>query len=291
MLLGGLESGGTKMVCAIGDENGRIVEKQTFATRSPEATMPQIIDFFKSNNIIALGVASFGPVDLDLRSPTYGYITSTTKPGWQNFNLIGTLKKEINVPCGFDTDVNGAVLGEVTYGCMRGLSTCLYMTVGTGIGIGVYANGALLHGMLHPEAGHVMVRRHPDDTFKGCCIYHGDCLEGMASGVALKERLGYSAESVGIDNSIWKFESYYLAQALASYILVLSPEKIVLGGGVMSRSELFPMIRKDVLGFLNGYINSKQIENMDDYITPAALNGEQAVMGCMKLAYDAACSS
>ena len=291
MLLGGLECGGTKMVCAIGDENGRIIKKERIISLDPETTVPQIIDFFRTNSIIALGVASFGPVDPDVKSPTYGYITSTTKVQWRNYDLIGNLRRALKVPCGFDTDVNGAVLGEVTYGCMKGLSNALYMTVGTGIGIGVYANGSLLHGMLHPEGGHVMVRRHPEDTFPGNCIYHKDCLEGLASGSALMERFGCNPAEVSMSDPVWKYESYYLAQALVDYILILSPEKIVLGGGVMSRAELFPMIRRDVVHLLNDYIDTEKIKKIDEYITPSNLEGDQAVMGCMKLAYDAACSS
>lgn len=291
MLLGGLECGGTKMVCAIGDESGRIVKTIKIPSGMPDDTMPKIIDFFRSNSVMAMGIASFGPVDPDVKSPTYGYITSTTKVGWKDFNLLGTIKEALSVPCGFDTDVNGAVLGEVTYGCMKGLSNALYMTVGTGIGIGVYTNGALLHGMLHPEGGHIIVRRHPDDTFAGNCIYHGDCLEGMASGSALDKRFGMKAELIGDDDPVWEYESYYLAQAIVNYILTLSPERIVLGGGVMNRKELFPLIRRDVVKLLKGYIHSPKIDNIDEYITGSALNGNQAVMGCMKLAYDAACSS
>ena len=240
---------------------------------------------------MALGIASFGPLDLDTESPTYGYITSTTKRDWVNYNLLGELKSELPVPCGFDTDVNGAVLGEVTYGSMKGLRNALYMTVGTGIGIGVYANGALLHGMLHPEGGHMIVRRHPDDTFAGNCDYHGDCLEGMASGSALEARLGCKAENTTVSDEIWGFESYYIAQALVSYILTLSPEKIVLGGGVMKNTGLIRSVRKDVKKLLAGYIHSEKIDNIDEYIVLSQLDGRQAVMGCMKLAYDAAVSS
>ncbi len=291
MLLGGLECGGTKMVCAIGDESGRITERKIIPSESPEVTMPQIIRFFQSFPVVAVGIAAFGPLDLNKKSPTYGYITSTTKLAWRNFDLLGRIQEELKVPCGFDTDVNGAVLGEVTYGCMKGIKNALYMTVGTGIGIGVYSNDALLHGMLHPEGGHVLVRRHPDDTFEGNCIYHKDCLEGLASGSALNARLGYKANTLAADDPVWEFESYYLAQALVTYILTLSPEKIVLGGGVMNRQELFPMIRKHVTDLLGGYIASDKISNIDEYIVPSILGGDQAVMGCMKLAYDAACTS
>ena len=291
MLLGGLECGGTKMVCAVGDESGNIEEKIVIPTETPAVTMPKILKFFRSHPVIALGIASFGPLDLDPASKTYGYITSTTKQYWKYYNLLGELKEAFGIPCGFDTDVNGSVLGEVTYGCMQGLNNAIYMTVGTGIGIGVYSNGSLLHGMLHPEGGHVIVKRHPKDTFKGCCAYHGDCLEGMASGSALRERFGKSANDVPADDPVWKFESYYIAQALMSYVLTLSPEKIVLGGGVMDRKELFPLIRDDLKKLLGGYINSERITDIDNYIVPSSLGGNEGVMGCMKLAYDAAVSS
>ncbi|MCR5684733.1 MAG: ROK family protein [Lachnospiraceae bacterium] len=291
MVLGGLECGGTKMVCAIGDENGRIIEKQTIPTEKPEITMPLIINYFKAYPIMAMGVASFGPIDLQRKSPTYGHITSSTKVHWRNFDLLGELKKEFDIPFGFDTDVNGAILGEVTYGSMKGILNGVYMTVGTGIGIGVYSNGALVHGMLHPEGGHVPVKRHPEDTFYGNCVYHGDCLEGMASGSALNERLGIAPEKVGMDNPVWKYESFYLAQAIIGYILTLSPEKIVLGGGVMNRRELFPMIRAEVERLMGGYLHTYQLDHIEDYIIPSSLGGDQGVMGCMKLAYDAAVSS
>ena len=291
MLIGALEGGGTKMVCAVGEENGRIIDRISIPTRTPEETMPQIIEYFKKHMVCALGIVCFGPLDLNPTSPTYGYITTTTKAEWRNYNILGTLRDALDVPCGFDTDVNGAVMGEVAYGCMRRVRNGVYITVGTGIGVGIYSNGALVHGMLHPEGGHVLVRRHPSDTYAGVCSYHGDCLEGLASGPAIEERAGCKAYELAPDDRIWTYESYYLAQAVCNYILTISPEKIVLGGGVMKQEQLFPMIREDVRRMLAGYIQAPEMEDLEHYIVPASLDDNQGVLGGIRLAYDAAIMS
>lgn len=287
MLLGAIEGGGTKMICAIGDENGRIQKQISVKTEEPAVTMPEIIGFFKQYEIEGLGLASFGPVDLDRNSATYGYITSTTKLKWRNYNILGCLKEELKVPCGFDTDVNGSALGELSFGAFRGLKNAVYITVGTGVGIGVVSNGAMLHGMLHPEGGHVFVKRHPADSYRGGCAYHEDCLEGMASGPSIEARTGRRAELLDKDDPVWEFISLYVAQAICDYIFTLSPERIILGGGVMKQEQLFPMIRRDVVKLLGGYIDTPQIKDIDSYIVPASLGGNQAIMGCMRLAYDA----
>lgn len=291
MLLGGIEGGGTKMVCAIGDEFGKIYDKVSFPTLAPMETMPKIIDYFKAFEICGLGLASFGPVDLNPKSETYGYITSSTKLDWKYYNIMGTLKDALGVPIGIDTDVNVAALGEIAYGCMQGVNTGMYVTVGTGVGIGLYANGAPVHGILHPEGGHILVRRHPEDTFAGICAYHGDCIEGLASGPAIEKRAGMSAKDIPEDAKDWEFVSYYIAQGICAFILSVAPEKIVLGGGVMNRTHVIPMIRSEVVRLLNGYIDTPQIKDIDSYIVPASLGGEQAVKGCMKLAYDRALHS
>lgn len=291
MLLGAIEGGGTKTLCAVGEEDGRIIDKITIPTLSPEETMPRIIEYFRDRMVCALGLASFGPIDLDKKSPTYGYITTTTKPSWRNYNILGTLKDALKVPCGFDTDVNGAVLGEVTYGALRHAQNGLYITIGTGIGTGIYVNGSLVHGMQHPEGGHVIVRRHPEDDFKGICDYHSDCLEGLASGPAILARTGHRGDELSPDDKVWEFVSYYIAQAIIDYILIVSPQKIILGGGVMQQEFLFPMIREQVGRLMNSYITAPQMQNLDTYIIPASLHGDQAIMGCMKLAYDEAIRS
>lgn len=291
MLLGAIEAGGTKMICAIGDETGRITDRISIPTETPEKTMPAILEYFRKFPICAMGIACFGPIDLNRNSKTYGFITSTTKVAWRNYDFLGTVQRELKVPCGFDTDVNGAALGEATYGCMKGLENGLYITVGTGVGVGVLCNGALVHGMLHPEGGHVLLKRHPDDSCEGICVYHGDCLEGLASGPAIEKRAGRKAQELDEHDHEWEIESYYLAQGICDYIMILSPEKIVMGGGVMNQPHLMPMVREKVKKLLAGYICTSQTDNIDSYIVPTSLGGDQAVMGCMKLAYDAACNS
>jgi fructokinase len=276
------------MVCAIGNEHGEILEQISIPTTTPEETMPLVTGWFKDKDIQAVGIASFGPVDLNRNSKTYGYITSTPKPGWGFFDLVGTVQKELHVPVGFDTDVNGSLLGEMTYGCARGLTDAVYLTIGTGIGAGIMTNGKLLHGMLHPEAGHIPMAVHKDDTYTGKCPYHKTCFEGMAAGPAIEERWGQPGKKLRDRKEVWELEAYYIAQALTSYIMILSPQKIILGGGVMHQEALFPLIRKNVAEMLNGYLRTKELEDLDSYIVPASLNDDQGIMGCIKLAIDAA---
>jgi len=287
MKYGALEAGGTKMIVAIGDENGNILERASFPTLSPKETMPQMIDFFKGKEIASLGIACFGPIDLNKESKTYGYITSTPKLEWRNYDIVGEFQKALGVPVGFDTDVNGSLLGEITWGCARNKTDAIYLTIGTGIGGGVMTNGRLLHGMLHPEMGHIKLALEKDDTYKGKCPYHGTCFEGLAAGPAIEERWGKKAVELADREEVWELESAYIAQALCSYILTLSPQIIILGGGVMHQMQLFPLIRKKVLEQLGGYINTKEIENIDEYIVPASLNDDQGIMGAVKLAIDA----
>jgi len=223
MKIGALEAGGTKMVCAIGNEAGEIQRRVSYPTEIPEKTMPQMIDFFRGEGIQALGIGCFGPVDLDRNSITYGCITSTPKLAWANYNIVRTFHEALAVPVGFDTDVNGAMLGEIMFGAAKGCSTAIYITVGTGIGGGVYANGALLHGLVHPEAGHLLMERKPNDLYRGKCPYHGNCFEGLAAGPAIMERWGKPAEELMDKKEVWELESDYIAQAIANYILMISP--------------------------------------------------------------------
>lgn len=284
MLFGALEAGGTKMVLAIGNENGEILEQVSIPTETPDITIPKIIDYFKGKEIAALGIGSFGPIDLDKKSETYGYITSTPKLAWANYDLVGNIKKALSIPIGFDTDVNGSALGEATWGSTKGIDSSIYITIGTGIGVGVYQNGGLLHGMLHPEAGHVLLSKHAEDNFEGVCPYHPNCLEGLASGPSIEKRWGKKAIELKDETKVWELEAYYIAQALVGYILTLSPHRIVLGGGVMHQEQLFPLIRKKVVELLNGYVRTSQISDIDNYIVPAALNDNQGIMGCIQLA-------
>ncbi len=283
MRLGALEAGGTKMVCAIGDEKGNIEERVSIPTKTPEETIPLLIDFFKQRNIDALGIGCFGPLELNKKAEKYGYITTTTKLAWRNFDFLGSMKKALQCPVGFDTDVNGSVLGEVTFGQAKGKSCALYLTIGTGIGAGIYIEGKLLHGMLHPEAGHVLITRRETDTYGGKCPYHKNCLEGLAAGPAIEGRYGKKAVDLAEEEDVWDLEADYIAQALTGYILTLSPEIIILGGGVMHQMQLFPLIRKKVTEYLGGYVNTEELSDMEHYIIPASLHDDQGIMGCLEL--------
>ena len=289
MRIGALEAGGTKMVCAIGNENGELEKRASFPTQTPETTMPELIRFFKEEQVEAMGIGCFGPVDLDRKSGTYGYITSTPKLAWANYNMVGEFQEALGVPVGFDTDVNGAVLGEVCFGAARGCETAIYITIGTGVGVGVYVNGGLLHGLLHPEAGHVLVARHSEDKYAGKCPFHPDCLEGLAAGPAIMERWGRPAAQLAGEERVWELESYYIAQAVANYILTLSPQKVILGGGVMHQEQLFPLIRRKVVELLNGYIRCDAIlQGIDEYIVPPALGDDPGIKGALMLGKNAA---
>ena len=288
MTYGALEAGGTKMVCAVGDENGHIIEQISIPTRTPAETVPEMLAYFRQKAVAALGIGCFGPLDLNRESATYGYITTTPKEGWANYNIVGAFRDALQIPVGFDTDVNGSLLGEVTYGDSRGLQNVVYITIGTGIGGGVMSGGKLLHGMLHPELGHMLMRPHPSDPYPGKCPFHKNCLEGMAAGPAIEARWGAKGKDLADRKEVWKTEAYYLGQAIVNLILTLSPERIILGGGVMHQMQLFEMIRAEVKQQLNGYLVTPQLQDMEHYIVPASLHDDQGIMGCIKLAIDAA---
>ncbi len=284
MRIGGIEAGGTKMVCAVGDENGKLLDRITIPTRLPETTIPEMISYFKKWEIEALGIACFGPVDLNKNSKTYGYITETPKEGWRNYPMVKAFKEAFDIPVGFDTDVNGAVLGEVTYGAAKGCECATYITIGTGIGAGVYCNGKLLHGLVHPEAGHILLPKHPNDSFKGGCPYHSDCFEGLASGPAIEKRWGKSAKELTGQNEVWEMEAFYIAEAIMNYILTYSPEKIILWGGVMHQEQLFDMVREKTKKLLNGYIHHNMIlEHIDNYIVAPGLGENPGIIGAICL--------
>ena len=284
-MLGAIEAGGTKFVCAVGKEDGTLIERIQLDTLTPENTIPHVIEFFKKHEIEALGVGSFGPVDIDKNSATYGNITSTPKPGWKDYPFLQTLKDALHVPMEFNTDVNAAALGEVMLGAAQDVDSCLYITVGTGIGAGAVVQGELLQGLSHPEMGHILVRRHADDQYEGFCPYHGDCLEGMAAGPAIEKRWGKKGVELQDEQRVWELESYYLAQALMQFILIVSPKKIIMGGGVMKQKQLFPLIQKKVQELLNGYVAVPQIlENIDQYIVPPGLGDDAGITGALMLA-------
>lgn len=294
MLYGALETKGRRMLCAIGNENGQILERTAIPTTTPEETMPKIIEFFKpkleledseGEAMTALGVASFGPVDVRENSKTYGTILHTPKIAWRNFPLLKTLKEALNnIPVGFDTDVNAALLAETTWGAARGLTDAAYVTIGTGIGMGAMSGGKLTHGMLHPEAGHIKMSIVDGDNYKGHCPSHGTCFEGMASGLAIAERWGKSPKELADNPEVWDLEAKYIAQALTAIVYILSPQKIILGGGIMRQAQLFPLVRKYVLENINEYIDTKELRNINSYICPASLTGNEGVIGALKLA-------
>ena len=287
MRFGALEAGGTKMVCAVGNENGEILDRISIPTETPAVTMPKLAAYFQDKEIHALGIGCFGPIDLNPKSDTYGCITTTSKLAWKHYDICGYFREHLKVPIGFDTDVNGSMLGEATWGCAKGLDTAVYITIGTGVGVGVLAGGKLLHGMQHPEGGHILIPRREDDTYAGKCPYHRTCLEGLAAGPAIEERWGEKAVSLAGRPEVWDLEAYYLAYAVTNYILLLSPRKIILGGGVMHQEQLMPLVRKKVKEMLGGYVETKELSDMDSYLVLPSLNDNQGILGALKLGMDA----
>lgn len=289
MRLGALEAGGTKMVCAIGDEKGNIFDRASFPTLTPEETMGKLLEYFKDKEIEALGIGSFGPLCLDKNAENYGAITTTPKLAWLNYPLRQFFVDGLGVPVGIDTDVNAAALGEATYGAGKGIDSLVYYTIGTGVGGGALVDGILVHGMVHPEMGHMLLRPDPRDPAPhGFCPYHDGCLEGMANGPAIEKRWGISAKELPEDHVAWDIEAEYLAQMCVNTIVTLSPKKIVLGGGVMHQMHLFDRIRKRTLEMLNGYVAHPAIlENMNDYIVPPGLGDNAGAVGSLLLAAEA----
>ncbi len=289
MRLGALEAGGTKMVCAIGDEHGNVIERYSLPTRGGDETVREIIEYFRAHPVEALGVSSFGPLNLDPASPEYGNITTTPKAGWVNYPLRRNLAEALGVPVGIDTDVNGAALAEARIGAGKGVDSLVYYTIGTGIGGGAVVNGQLLHGLVHPEMGHMLLRPVENDPAPhGFCPYHDGCLEGMAKGPAIEKRWGKPAAELPEDHIAWEIEAEYLAQMCVNTIVVLSPKMIVLGGGVMHQMHLFPRIRRRTQELLNGYVaHSAILENIDAYIVPPALGDNAGAAGSLLLALDA----
>lgn len=285
---GGIEAGGTKFVCAIGKGPHAVNDEVEFPTTTPDETIARAIAFFqdRSEPITALGIGSFGPLDPDPSSHTYGRITTTPKPGWQNVDIRGRMASALNVPVGFDTDVNAAALGEHRWGAARDIDTFVYITVGTGIGGGAMVEGRLLHGLLHPEMGHFRIPHDTDrDPFPGTCPFHGDCLEGLASGPAIEERWGTPGEELPESHAAWPLEARYLALGLMAVVCILSPRRIILGGGVMTRSFLFPLIRSELQSLLAGYIDAAPItDDMETMVVPPALGHRAGVLGALALA-------
>ena len=284
MLLGGIELGGTKIVYAVGNDNGEIIERKTIPTQEPAESLNLIKGYFKDKEIDALGIACFGPLDLKKESETYGYITTTPKKGWTDIDVLSFFKP-LNIPLGFDTDVNGSCLGEVRFGAGKGFKNVLYGTIGTGIGFGIYLNGQLVHGLMHPETGHMLLNRHDSDLdFFGPCPFHENCLETLASGPSIEKRWNKAAEELYDNRKAWELEAYYLGQAICNCIMCYSPEKIILGGGVMHTPGLIELIRKETVNNLNGYIKKKEIlEDIDNYIVLPELGDDSGILGAFEL--------
>lgn len=280
MLIGGIEAGGTKFVCAVGEESGEIIAKTSFPTEEPDQTFDHVKDFFQDYDLEAIGIASFGPVDLDKSSKTYGTILNTPKMKWKNYDVLSRLKADFHIPVYIDTDVNAAALAEYQFGAGKDVNSCMYITVGTGIGAGFVHNGKTYIGKSHPEMGHILLRQHEDDDFAGVCPYHGNCLEGLASGPAIEKRYGKKGVELADVKNVWEIEADYLAQAIMNYTLVLSPERVILGGGVMKQQQLYPLIRKKFSELLNDYVS---VRDLDAYITAPDLADEQGVKGAMEL--------
>ena len=289
MYFGTLEAGGTKMVLSVGNEKNELLEQASIPTEAPEKTIPAMIEWFRDKGIVSLGIGSFGPVDLNRDSATYGWITKTPKPGWSDKPLLPPMRDALGVPALIDTDVNAAALAEWKLGAAKGLNSCVYVTVGTGVGAGLVIGGALVHGLVHPEMGHMLLRQEAEDrTPDGFCPYHRGCLEGLASGPAIEKRWGRKAYDLPPDHEAWALEAAYLAQMCMNAVCAYSPEKIILGGGVMQQKHLFPMIRKKTLELLNGYVQAKEIlEGIDTYITEPGLGTKSGAVGALLLARQA----
>jgi fructokinase len=292
---GGIEAGGTKFVCVVANDTKEVVAETRFPTTTPGETLGRAIAFFEEQNrllpepIAAMGVACFGPIDPEPRSPHYGHITTTPKPGWANTPVVQPLQDAFHIPVAFDTDVNAAAVGEGKWGAAAGLDSFLYFTIGTGIGGGGVFNGKPLHGLVHPEMGHIRLPHDwTRDPYQGYCPYHGDCFEGLAAGPALLGRWGQPGATLPVDHPAWELEAHYIALAMHNFICTLSPRMIILGGGVMQQAHLFPIIRAEVSRLLNGYVQSAAIlDQMDGYIVPPGLGNQAGVLGAVALAQHA----
>ena len=290
-MFAGIEAGGTKWVVAVGDSPDNISAPERFPTTTPGETIERAIAFLREfNGVRAIGVGSFGPIDLYEDSGTYGFITTTPKPGWQYADVVGPLRAAFNLPVGFDTDVNAAALGEARWGAAQDLDSVVYLTIGTGIGGGALVNGQLLHGALHPEMGHMLMRRDAArDPFTGACPFHGDCWEGLAAGSAMEKRWGRRAETLPDDHAAWALEAHYIAQGLVNLTYALSPQRFILGGGVMHQPQMLSLVRAEVQRMVNGYLQIPQLNAaIDDYIVLPGLGDRAGVLGAIALAEQAA---
>jgi fructokinase len=289
-LYGSVEGGGTKFVCLVGSGPQDVRAEIRFPTTTPAETIPQALDFFRQYTLKAVGIASFGPLDLDPNSPAHGAITTTPKPGWSGTNLLTALRSGLAIPVVIDVDVNAAAYGEYHLVAENaGLTALVYFTIGTGIGAGIVLNGQIVHGRSHPEVGHIRLPHdHAMDPFPGSCPYHGDCFEGLASGTALSARWGQPGSALPPQHPAWALESSYIAAALVNMILTVSPQRIILGGGVMENEFLFPLIRQNVTTLLHGYLSDPLLRgDLEAFITPPALGNRSGVLGALAMAKNA----
>jgi fructokinase len=281
---GGLEIGGSTVRCVIGTDPRDIRADASFPTTGPDETLARAIAFFRAHApVLVLGIASFGPLDLEATSPSAGFITETPKPGWSRVDVGGALRRALQVPVTLDTDVNGAALAEWRWGAGTGCDPIVYVTVGTGIGGGAIIDGRRLHGAMHPEMGHMRVPRHPDDPFSGACPFHGDCLEGLASGAAIRVRRGLPGEALTVDDPVWALEARYLALGLANIVVMLAPRRVIVGGGVMRQSSLLARVREEMRALLAGYVRMPE-----GLLVPPALGERAGVLGALALARERA---
>lgn len=291
-LYGGIEAGGTKFVCMVAGGPEHIVDEVRFPTTTPDETLQHVSDFFAPHlaRLRGIGLGSFGPFDVDPESPTFGFVTTTPKPHWSNADVLGALRKSLGLPIAIDLDVAVAGLGEARWGASQGIDPSLYITVGTGIGAGFVAGGRSFRGLVSPEMGHIRIPHDRSrDPFNGACPYHGDCFEGLAAGPSILARFGQRAETLAADHPFWDVEAEYIASALVNYILILTPKKIILGGGVMQNEFMFPKIRAKVQDLLKGYVNHPAIlKDIDGYIVPPALGNRAGVLGAIALAMNSA---
>jgi fructokinase len=295
-VFGAIEGGGTKFVAMIGTGPDDIVDEITVPTGEPSETLGSLIEFFLEPRadvaLAAVGVSTFGPIDLRPGSPNFGSTMATTKPRWSNVRIVAPLARRLGVPIGFDTDVNGAVLGEARWGAAQGFDPALYLTVGTGVGGGAIVNGKTIHGLLHPELGHIPMPRLPGDDYPGYCTFHGRCLEGLVCGPALADRAGRPLAELSETDPIWDLAARYLAYGLSAFVVTLSPQRIVLGGGVMHQAHLLPRIRRALLEVLNGYVQVPVLTTgVDEYVVLSPLDHRAGLYGALVLAERALAAS
>lgn len=284
-LIAGIELGGTKCICVLGSGPEDIRDEVRISTTSPEETLAAIEAVLgRWSGFEALGIASFGPVSIDPAAANYGFITATTKPGWSDTDVGRRLARRAGVPLGFNSDVAGAALGEGRWGAARDIADHAYVTVGTGIGVGLIMGGEPSNGLTHPELGHIRPVRLAGDDWPGACVFHGGCLEGLASGPAIRARAGRPAEQLAEDDPLWDGVAHALAQLAHTLVLTGIPRRIVMGGGVMTgMPHLFPRIRQKLVASLGGYVAAPGLDPVDDYVVPAALGNQAGPLGAIEL--------